>query len=74
MSEPVARKRPYYKTKAEWAAAKAEECREAARTLRYESTAGRPRARMNKHGALNSLADQAAKYDRMAERFRRRGL
>jgi hypothetical protein len=65
-------KRPYYRTKAEWAAAEAHARRQQARLLPIEPAANwrRVRGRMR---AVASLQDQARKFDRLAERFRARG-
>jgi hypothetical protein len=65
--------RPHYRTKAEWAAAKASELRQQARQLRFQSSAGSYIKAARKARSVNHLDAQAHRYERLAARFRDSG-
>ena len=64
--------RPYYATKAEWAAAKARELRQEADLLPVASIHDW-RGVKRRMGAVRSLTADADRFDRMARRFSERG-
>jgi hypothetical protein len=66
-------KRPYYPTKAAWAAAKANELREKASTLPYVPSSNWRAVRRRMDGRDN-LNREALRFERMAERFRALGV
>lgn len=66
--------KPFYRTKAEWANAQADQCRQRARAL-SAAQARVPRVGpRTRNDDISSLYREAAKFDRMADAFRRRGL
>lgn len=69
-----ATRKPFFRTKAEWASAEADNCRYRARALvaaRAHVPGSAPRTRDDEVSALHR---EAAKFDRMADAFRRRGV
>lgn len=67
-------KRPYYRTKAEWATAMAESYRKAANALHGQSIPGSNwRGVRSKMAGMSQLEEQFGRYRRMAARFRARG-
>lgn len=65
--------RKHYKTKAEWAAARATELRERIRELRFKSSEGSTARARRKYDSIALLEAEASKYEGMAARFRERG-
>lgn len=65
-------KRPYYETKAAWAAARARELRQEAQLLPTVSVHDW-RGVKRRMGAVRSLTDEADRFERMAQKFSERG-
>ena len=66
-------KRPYYRTKAEWAAAKARELRQEARLMPTVPSANWQAVR-RRMTALRTLRAEADRLEKLAERFRAQGV
>jgi hypothetical protein len=66
-------KRPYYPTKAAWAAAKAEELRTLAANRPYVPSSNW-RAVQRRAAGQDNLYREAARFARLAEHYRARGL
>lgn len=66
--------RVFHKTKAEWAEARAKECRDQANALRYTSSNGFGWKARRKFEGVDNLEREALRFDRMARAFREEGL
>lgn len=67
--------RPFYKTKAEWAEAMADEKEAAARGLRFASMAGKNHGqKQDKWRQVRMLEGEATKYRAMAASYRSQGV
>ena len=62
------------RSKAEWAASKADEFRSTAAKMRYRSSGGSFSRAARKGQAMAHLHSEAARFDRMAASYRARGL
>lgn len=60
-----------YRSKADWAQAKADQFREQARSLRYESSAGSTFKARGKYECIRRLQNEAARFDQIAMRLRK---
>lgn len=67
-------KRPYYKTKAEWAAAQAAQLRGQVQELRFRSSSGSYSKAARKAESMRLMGLEASRFERMAGRFRERGV
>lgn len=77
MTSPVAQgthQRVFYRTKAEWAEAKAKELLAEASQLRFEPSMGQAIRARRKFDAVANLQREAVKFDRMAPAFRKRRM
>lgn len=63
----------WYPTKAAWAEARAAECRKTYSELRFGSSGGSYIKAARKGQSMRFLLDEAARFDRKADRFRERG-
>jgi hypothetical protein len=70
---PAKPKRKYYKTKAEWAQAQADDLRARAAARRFESSGGSSFKARRKYQSIDSANDEADRWQRMANRFKARG-
>ena len=66
--------RPRYKTKAEWAAAQANDMRVRASELLYRPSAGSVQRARKKYDQVATLHQEASRFDSMAARFKARGI
>lgn len=66
--------RVYYRTKAEWAEARAKDLRDQARTLQFQPTFGIPGKAARKYEQVANLRREASKFERMAATFRKKHL
>ncbi len=66
--------RPFYKTKAEWAAAQASDMRARARRLRFQSSAGSSIRARRKFQQVDGLNAEAARFEVLAARFLEQGV
>jgi hypothetical protein len=70
----AATERPYFKTKAEWAASRAKELRDQAYKIRFTSSNGQAWRARRKFESVDRLYEEAARFDQMAATYRRKGL
>lgn len=66
--------RVFYRTKAEWAQARAQELREEARKLQFQPSFGSQGKAARKYEQVAHLRREAARFDRMASAFRKKHL
>jgi hypothetical protein len=69
-----AHQRVFFNSKAEWAEARAKELRAEATRLRYQPSFGQTIRAMRKFNAVSDLQREAARFERMAAAFRKKGV
>lgn len=67
-------KRPFFKTKAEWAGAEAESLRKQASEMEKHSSGGSYSRAARKAESIRNLLEEARKFERMQRVFKQRGV
>ena len=73
-AQSTPQRRPYFKTKAEWARYEAGKIREQIRQLRYESSGGSRIKAARKYESLDALRTSASRYEQLASQYEEQGI